>query len=380
MWVRSAPVPSSGIAGGDLFVRQTSFTVPAGYYSPQGLAERVTAATNIISTTNGSGGQLASPFSILVNGNSDTGKFWLENSEAGGILGGRLDFHYNGGAFNLALLGSPYGLVMRWDDAIGRMELAYSHLPMLGPDGSEVTKRVPTYSNGTQINDAYTFFGDRSGVVLVDTGFGRPGQPPWQSNNNIFNVLGFSYEQLLLPGGWQEIQDSGRQPSACPSFTSTLTNTNLMPTTSDSPGSRAGALSSPLDFVASLGQRGRQAISGPRNFGTDSPVILVEVDVLPAPTLLCGDGRRRRILAYITKELESGGFIYTSLSAEAVFPRTTTISSITVRLLDSSKDFTEVQGLGFASELFLDFQMAEVPEASVATKKRRHRRRKAPPS
>jgi hypothetical protein len=94
--------------------------------------------------------------------------------------------------------------------------------------------------------------------------------------------------------------------------------------------------------------------------------------------MVCSDGRRRRCIGYVTKELESGGFIYTSLSAEAVFPRTTTISSITVRLLDSSKNFTEVRGLGLASELFLEFQLAEVPEESPgAAKKRRQRRRKA---
>jgi hypothetical protein len=358
--------------------RQTTFTVPAGFYTPQGLAEKVTSATSGIITTNGSGGQLASPFSILVNSATDIDHFWLESSEAFGMVGAVLDYHNNGGAFNLSIFGSPSGLVMRFDDAGGRMELAYAHNPMQDATGSEATRRLATYANGAQITDAFTFFGDRSGVCLTDVGFGNADQPDWESADNIFNILGFSFEDLLIPGNWQAIQNGNIMPRNCPSFTSTLTTANLMPMSSDSPGSRSGVMSSAPEFISSLGQRGRQASNGPRSYGTDSPILLVESDVLPEPTMICSDGRRRRILGYVTKELESGGFIYTSLSAEAVFPRTTTISSITVRLLDSSKDFRVVTGLGLASELILEFQLAEVPEASPgAAKKRRQRRRKA---
>jgi hypothetical protein len=358
--------------------RQTTFTIPAGFYTPQGLAAKVTEASSGIITTNGSGGQLASPFSILINSATDLDHFWLESSEALGMVGAVLDYHDNGGAFNLSIFGSPSGLVMRWDDDIGRMELAYAHNPMQDASGSEVTRRLATYANGAQITDAFTFFGDRSGVCLVDAGFGNAGQPDWESADNVFNVLGFSYDDLLLPGNWQAIQNGNIRPSNCPSFTSTLTTANLMPMSSDSPGSRSGVMSTAPEFISSLGQRGRQASTGPRSYGTDSPIILVECDVLPEPTMICSDGRRRRCLGYVSKELESGGFIYTSLSAEAVFPRTTTISSITVRLLDSSKGFTEVRDLGLATELILEFQLADVPEESLgASKKRRQRRRKA---
>jgi hypothetical protein len=314
----------------------------------------------------------------LVNSASDIGKFWLESSEAFGMVGAVLDYGNNGGSFNLSIFGSPSGLVMRYDENIGRVELAYAHNPMQDSTGSEVTKRLKTYANGAQITDAFTFFGDRSGVCLTDVGFGNAGQPDWESADNIFNILGFSFEDLLIPGNWQAIQNGNIRPSNCPSFTNTLTTANLMPMSSSDPGSRSGVMASAPQFIASLGQRGRQASNGPRSYGTDSPVILVECGCLPEPTMVCSDGRRRRIIGYVTKELESGGFIYTSLSAEAVFPRTTTISSITVRLLDSSKNFTEVRGLGLASELILEFQLAEVPEESPgAAKKQRQRRRKA---
>jgi hypothetical protein len=367
------------VPGGDLVSRQTTFTVPAGFYTPQGLAEKVTSASSGIINTNGSGGQLASPFSILVNSATDIGKFWLESSEAFGMVGAVLDYHNNGGAFNLSIFGSPSGLVMRWDDNIGRMELAYGHNPMQDATGSEATRRLATYTNGTQVTDAFTFFGDRSGVCLTDVGFGNAGQPDWESPNNIFNVLGFSFKDLLLTGNWQRVQNDSILPANYPSFTSTLTTANLMPMSSDSPGSRSGLVTpSAPEFISSPGQRGRQASNGPRSYGTESPVILVECDILPEPTMICSDGRRRRIVGYVTKELESGGFIYTSLSAEAVFSRTTAISSVTVRLLDSSKDFRVVTGLGLASELILEFQLAEVPEASPgAAKKRRQRRRKS---
>jgi hypothetical protein len=217
---------------------------------------------------------------------------------------------------------------------------------------------------------------------LTDVGFGNSGQPDWESADNVFNLLGFSFEELLIPGNWQAIQNGNIMPSNCPSFTSTLTTANLMPMSSDSPGSRSGVMSTAPEFISSLGQRGRQASNGPRSYGTDSPILLVECDVLPEPTMICSDGRRRRVIGYVTKELEAGGFIYTSLSAEAVFPRTTTISSITVRLLDSSKDFRVVTGLGLASELILEFQLADAPETSPGAAKKHisqklQRRRKA---
>jgi hypothetical protein len=321
----------------------------------------------------------------LVNSATDIGKFWLESSEAFGMVSAVLDYHNNGGVFNLSIFGSPSGLVMRWDDNISRTELAYAHSPMQDASGSEATKRLKTYANGAQVTDSYTFFGDRSGVCLTDVGFGNAGQPDWESADNVFNILGFSFEDLLIPGNWQAIQNGNIMPRACPSFTSTLTTANLMPETSDSPGSRSGAMTSAPDFIASLGQRGRQASNGPRSYGTDSPVLLVECDILPVPTMICSDGRRRRIIGYVTKELESGGFIYTSISAEAVFPRTTAISSVTVRLLDSSKDFRVVTGLGLASELILEFQLAPLPEANPGTAKKHiaqqlQRRRKAPQS
>jgi hypothetical protein len=301
------------------------------------------------------------------------------------MVGAVLDYHNNGGAFNLSIFGSPSGLVMRWDDEIGRTELAYAHNPMQDASGSEATRRLATYANGAQITDAFTFFGDRSGICLTDVGFGNEGQPDWESADNVFNLLGFSYDDLLIPGNWQAIQNGNIRPSNCPSFTSTLTTANLMPMSSSDPGSRSGVMSSAPEFISSLGQRGRQSSSGPRSYATDSPIILVECDVLPEPTMVCSDGRRRRIIGYVTKELESGGFIYTSLSAEAVFPRTTIISSITVRLLNSSKDFSVVTELGLATELILEFQLAEVVSGTPGAAKknitqpavRQQRRRKA---
>jgi hypothetical protein len=103
-------------------------------------------------------------------------------------------------------------------------------------------------------------------------------------------------------------------------------------------------------------------------------MILVECDVLQEHTMICGDGRRRRIIGYATKEFEAGGFLYTSLSASAVFTRTTTLSSVGIRLLDSSKDFSVSTGIGLASELILEFQLAGEPEEASpgAVGKKKH--------
>jgi hypothetical protein len=109
MWLRSDPIPSSGVPGGDIFPRHTTFTVPSGFYTPQGLAQKVTEVTSGIITTNGSGGQLASPFSILVNSSTDIGKFWLESSEALGMVGAVLDYANNGGILICRSSAAPQG-------------------------------------------------------------------------------------------------------------------------------------------------------------------------------------------------------------------------------------------------------------------------------
>jgi hypothetical protein len=384
-WMSVAPIPTPITTGGDYLVKDTTFSIPKGLYTPEGLCQKVTQATSVIVNDYGRSGDLLSPFSVAVNADFDKQQYWLENAPGSNLKGAQLDWHNNPSIFNLAIFGSPSGLVMRWDDGVGRVELAYAHNPMQNATGAEVTHRLPTFNpaTGQVLGQQYTFFGDKSGIVLTDVGFGNSGQPDWNSPTNIFSILGFTFEDLLIPGDWHAIRDGGIGPAECPSFTQTLISANLMPDSSEQPGSRSGLIDpsgNPPNFIASLGQRGRQASNGPRSYGTESPMILVECDVLQEPTMVCSDGRRRRIIGYATKEFESGGFLFTSLSANAVFTRTTTLSSVGVRLLDSSKDFSVSTGIGLASELILEFQLAGEPEdaspGAAAKKKRQQRRRR----
>lgn len=353
------PLPKNDVPGGGYVVTNGSFKIDAGSYTPQGLAERVTEVTREIIATTGHSGANASPFSIMfdmpqdLEGGVTTGKplYWL-TFEGTGKIGGVLDYHNLAGAYNITLLGSPLGLTMSYDDDIGRVELQYAHLPMQDKSGIEIAVLSQLYDAGAAATNQFELVSDRTGIILTDVGFGYSGQPPWDSPNNIFAILGFEFGDLLLPGGIDEIASKTLQPQRCPSFTRTLRTANLMPFASTEPAANTGKGHPPQ--VATTGQQGVQASRPPKSFGvTQSPLYLIECDLLPEPLFWCSDGHRRRIIGYVTRELESGGYLYTGLSDEVVLQKSILVSSIGIRMLDPANDFRVVEGLGVTSYVHL---------------------------
>jgi hypothetical protein len=379
-WLRRYPLPAAGVQGGSIAELYTHFIVPRGSYTPTGLAERVTQATNIAIGYDGGDLELGSPFSVLVNNLTDTDRFWLES--APDVLGARLDFEQNGGSYQLALFGAPSGLVMRWDPVVGKMALMYAHDPMQDSGAQEITRRLPDFSSGVTTPQAFLFSGDKSGVIITSCGFGGVREREWASPANIFYLLGFDYDDLILAGGLGHIQTNNILPNECPGYVSTLINANLFVDPSDSPGSRASIFSNAPEFIVSLGQKGRVASNPPRTYGNKSPTLIIECDQLESPSMICGDGLARRVLGFATNELSSGGYVYTSLSAESVYTKDTVLTHISVRILDSSKGYTALKGLGVTSELVVQIDIATpeeedgaAPGALLRGKTRRRRRR-----
>ena len=97
--------------------------------------------------------------------------------------------------------------------------------------------------------------------------------------------------------------------------------------------------------------------------------------------MICGDGLMRRVLGFATNELSSGGYIYTSLSGESVYTKETVLTHLSVRILDSSKRYAALKGLGVTSEIVVQIDLATpdedgaAPGAIVRGKPRRRRRR-----
>jgi len=378
-WLRRYPLPAAGVQGGPIAEVRTHFTIPAGAYTPTGLAERVTQATNVAMASYGSNLALSSPFSCLITKDGDAGRFWLES--APDVLGGRLDFEQNGGTYAIAMFGAPAGLVVRWDPLVGKMSLMYAHDPMQDSGSQEVTMRMPDYRGGGTPVD-FLFGGDKSGAVLTSCGFGGLGEPEWASRANIFYLLGFDYKDLMVLGGVATIQARNLLPQDHPGYVHTLINANLFVDPSVNPGTRGGIFSNAPDLIVSLGQQGRVASNPPRTYGNKSPTLIIECDQLESPTMVCADGLARRVLGYATNELSSGGYIYTSLSAESVYTKDTVLSHISVRVLDSAKGFQSLEGIGVTSELVVQIDIAKPEEDEAAApgeklsgKPRRRRRR-----
>jgi hypothetical protein len=324
----------------------------------------------------------------MVNKLGDTARYWLES--APDVLGARLDFEQNGGAYQLSLFGSPSGLVMRWDPVVGKMALMYAHQPMLDASSQEVTLRMADFRGGGT-PQAYLFVGDKSGAILTSCGFGGVGEPDWASPGNIFYLLGFDYTDLILAGGVEHIQANNILPNECPGYVSTLVNANIFVDPSDSPGSRASIFSNAPTFIVSLGQKGKTASNPPRTYGNKSPMLIIECDQLESPSMICGDGLMRRVLGFATNELSSGGYVYTSLSAESVYTKDTVLTHLSVRILDSSKGYAALKGLGVTSEMVVQIDLATPEEEDGAapgaivhstgkTRRRRRRHKAKPPS
>jgi hypothetical protein len=230
---------------------------------------------------------------------------------------------------------------------------------------------------------AYLFGGDKSGVILTSCGFGGVGEPDWASPGNIFFLLGFDYSDLILAGGVEHIQANDILPTETPGYVSTLINANIFVDPSSSPGSRGSIYNNPPEFIVSLGQKGKTASNPPRTYGNKSPTLIIECDQLESPTMVCGDGLARRVLGYATNELSSGGYVYTSLSAESVYTKDTVLTHISVRILDSSKGYSALKGLGVTSEMVVQIDLATPEEDGAApgaivhsTGKTRRRRRR----
>ena len=116
-------------------------------------------------------------------------------------------------------------------------------------------------------------------------------------------------------------------------------------------------------------------------------MLIIECDQLENPSMICGDGLMRRVLGFATNELSSGGYIYTSLSGESVYTKDTVLTHLSVRILDSSKGYTALKGLGVTSEMVVQIDLA-TPEEDVAppgamirkTRRRRRRHKAKTPS
>jgi len=337
--------------GGPIATFNCQWTIPAGSYSIQGLCEKVTQATRKLYRSFGSGGALASPFSVLIEKATDAGLYYLKFASNSGAMRAALDWSLNHPTSGGALLGSPLGLTLSYDADIASVELQYAHLPIQNTSGDEAGLIIPVFdeNTGDPIPFANTVVGDRGGIILTDVGFGLAGQPPWTSPNNIFYILGFAFGDLITPLALLQTQEVG--PQDCAGWTGTQLASNILPDTSFDPINRIA--SRPPTEIATTGQTGVRASGPPISPGVGkSPHYLVEVDLIP-PSMVCGDGFMRSIIGLVTLEFTSGGYLYNSVSDAVVIDEDKTISGVTVRLLDPSQGYRPVQGLGSSSAVFL---------------------------